>query len=133
MLDMWDPNTWSTEASECRVWATPRLTHCAFVDFEDHQWALQWLWDVKIAKRSDHRKKIPYVCRCEATWVDGVRYYRSLYLHIEIMKRTGIIPETDKHILVDHIDGNTLNCRRGNLQWATYTMNRKNRTDAGAV
>lgn len=143
--DFWDPNTWDTTEPEYYLLLTPRLEPRVRLDYIDYQWAIQWLWDVRYAQRYQKRghkskKRIGYAARSSARHVNGpgrgvrTNYlaYRenfTIYLHIEIMKRTGIPPPTPKHVLVDHIDNDTFNCRRENLQWATHAMNRANRAD----
>lgn len=47
---------------------------------------------------------------------------RNLWLHREVMRR----PSGDQSI-VDHIDGNGLNCRRSNLRVVTQSENMRNR------
>lgn len=51
---------------------------------------------------------------------------RSLYLHREIMIRTGIVQPSPDHKIVDHRNGNSLDCRRANLRWATISENNTN-------
>lgn len=51
----------------------------------------------------------------------------SLYLHREIMLRTGRVQPTPDHKIVDHRNGNSLYCRRANLRWATISMNNTNK------
>jgi hypothetical protein len=51
------------------------------------------------------------------------RIQRSVFIHQEIMRRTGIPQPTPKHKEVDHYpDKRTRNCRRENLRWATRGM-----------
>ena len=123
--DIWDPNTWDWSEREYRIW-TPRLEYGFRVDYVDYIWATRWLWDIKFPKRKDHRKRMAYCYRNTGggTREQGTRWNVSLYLHIEIMRRSGLLPPTPEHTLVDHIDGDTFNCQRFNLQWATYAMNR---------
>lgn len=122
---VFDPNTWDWTEREYRVWVGPQLVHGFLVDYVDYVWATRWLWNPKYPKRGNHRKKMVYCYRTKSFPRTGdFRNDVSMYLHIEIMKRTGIEPPSPLHMLVDHIDGDTLNCTRINLQWATYAMNR---------
>lgn len=122
--DIWDPNTWDFSEPRYYILATPRLSHAFRVDYIDYIYFSQWLWDIKFPKRQAHRKKMAYCCRSTRDFTLDPPLNRSLYLHIEIMNRMGIPMPTPEHRLVDHIDGNTFNCTRDNLQRATYEMNR---------
>jgi hypothetical protein len=95
--------------------------HTVFVtlDDDDLEWARKWRWHW----RKDRRKKKYYATR--STWCQGSR--KTLYLHVEVHKLRGLRRPSSLHFLVDHIDGDTLNCRRDNLRWATGSMNGKNR------
>lgn len=141
--DIWDPNTWDWSEREYYIYLTPHHSHKVRVDYVDYIYFTQWLWDVRGVKPYGTRKRkktILYAARSTAVHVGGVgrkgrgvfgrgeRVNVTLYLHIEIMKRTGIEPPTPEHVLVDHEDGQTLDCRRINLRWATHSMNRTNRT-----
>ena len=50
----------------------------------------------------------------------------GVYLHRAVMFATKIPPLTEQHTIVDHIDGDGLNCRRSNLRWSTPKDNAKN-------
>lgn len=98
------------------------------VSEEDYQWAIQWRWHINHPHKNRNGAK-QYFVRQQS---NGDRAKPKLYLHIEIMKRSGIAPETPEHKLVDHIDGNEWNNRRDNLRWATSTMNNRNVRYVGA-
>lgn len=86
----------------------------------DYDWAQQWKWKPVWSRgRSD---------KCYArrsTWFNGRRV--DLWLHKEICLRHRGLPPTYEHTIGDHEDGDSLNDRRGNLDWATKSMNRNNR------
>jgi len=126
LLDFFDPNTWQCEPHEFRIYLDDRATHWAVVDEEDYHWAIRWRWNLK--QSGGRRGFKPYARRAVSTYYpDGSRLGSdSVYLHIEIMKRSGVPPPSPNHILVDHRNGKSLNCRRSNLRWATYGMNNQN-------
>lgn len=94
--------------------------HC-LIDPEDYEWAIKWKWDTVGSRNCLNR----YASR--ATWANGKR--ARLYLHKEIMKRSGVKPKYKDRTMVDHINGNTLDNRRCNLRWANAAMNRHNDRD----
>lgn len=59
-----------------------------------------------------------------ARWTtkDGVK--TKIYMHRQIMK-------APKHLVVDHLDGNSLNNQRANLRRCTHKTNMGNRNYAG--
>ena len=119
---MFDPNDWELDTHEHRIYADDTLERYAIVDDIDYQWACQWKWHINKPHPTRTGKKEYF--RRSTSW--GQNYKPPLYLHVEIMKRTDVLPETEKHILVDHLDGNEFNCRRSNLVWATHVENRNN-------
>ncbi|MGA7807136.1 HNH endonuclease [Bradyrhizobium sp.] len=87
------------------------------VSAEDYAWATQWRWKW----RWDKRKKKRYAQR--NTTINGVRV--TLFLHKEILARTGKIRPSLFHTIGDHGDGDSLNNQRDNLAWVTPSQNRK--------
>lgn len=123
MFSFFNPNTWVTEEREFRIYGDDHASVWSVVDEIDYQWCIQWLWSPKYSKGD---KKF-YLRRSIQTGVGQyTRTQHTRFLHTEIMERTGILPPSPLHILVDHRDGNSMNCRRANLRWATHSMNNKN-------
>jgi hypothetical protein len=93
----------------------------AIVDAEDYEHVMQWKWHAhggssrkwKYAARKIRRRGGPEKTR---------------FLHHEVLGY-----EPCGGLVVDHIDGNTLNCRKGNLRLCTKQQNnwhRRGRCDA---
>lgn len=125
LLDPFDPNNWPHFIGlphEFRIYGDDRAHEFCVVDEVDYHWAIRWRWHVNKPHPKRNGKK-RYFCRNQS---NAARYLPTLYLHVEIMKRTGIVPTSDLHFLVDHADGDELNCRRANLRWATRSFNNRN-------
>ena len=118
-LDAFDPNTWTLRSPhEYRLYGDDRATMWAVVDEIDYHWAVQWRWAPKVSKGG---KKV-YLYRTGS--INNCKV--SIYLHVAIMERTGILKPSRHHIIADHRNGDGLDCRRHNLRWATPKMNRAN-------
>lgn len=126
-LDPWDPNNWDTLhlrelQREHRIYLDDRGAEYAIVDPIDYQWAVQWRWNALRDKSGN-----VYARRAVSETVGGVRLRTSTaYLHVEIQKRTKKQRPSRFHVLVDHRNGKSLDCRRSNLRWATPSMNTRN-------
>jgi len=106
-----------TTTIEHRIWLDVEAGIYATVSFEDYAWALQWKWQITW----DRHKRKAYATRSTHA---GPRRIK-LYLHKEILVRSMKLPPCGKHVMGDHGDGDSLNCRRDNLEWATPSQNRR--------
>jgi len=123
-VDFFDPNTWSLEDThEYRIYLDDRAQTWALVDAEDYWYFSQWKWHAN----KPHKRRFGKKVYARRSLSNGARYKAPEYLHVAIHKRTGSIPPSLFHTLVDHENGNELDCRRKNLRWATVQENNKNR------
>jgi hypothetical protein len=110
-----------------RLYLGPAAEVFCVLDDQDYAWASRWNWNF-VFNRSG--KKM-YAAR--STRLHGRKGKQTrLYLHKEILKRTGQAPPSKKHHIGDHLDGDSLNNRRANLIWATVQENNRNRFGARA-
>ncbi len=122
--DPFDPRGWPPD-EECRIWLDPENGIFCVVDEVDFQWALQWAWS---ATPNSTRLKWYATRSTRLRGSDGPQV--KVYLHKEILLRHAGPAPSEKHIIGDHLDGDSLNDRRGNLRWATPKENRHNRGGA---
>lgn len=124
MSDPFDPNLLDLSPPERRIYGDNNAQTWHVVDEEDYWYFSRWRWTPKFSHWGDKY----YLRRAVSIHEDGRRVRTiTLYLHIEIMRRTGIKQPTPAHCIVDHRDGDTTLCRRGNLRWATHRLNSLNR------
>ena len=121
--DIWDPNNWVFPIHECRIYGDNLAQIYSVVDEIDYEWCIQWLWSVKFSRRG---KKFYLRRNMQSGSGRIARIRHTRFLHTEVMLRTGIPQPSPLHFLVDHRDGDGMNCRRSNLRWATESMNSKN-------
>ena len=91
------------------------------IDRQDWIWASQHRWYKKRTQRTSGHKLRWYVYRTVS--IRGMRM--SAYLHVLICRRAFGLPPRQS-MVGDHINGDTLDCRRINLRWATRRENRRN-------
>lgn len=121
-MDMWNPNTWDLAPFPRRIYLDDSAETFVTVDEIDYFWAVNWRWHIN-KPHAGRKGNKQYACRSQS---NGKRYLPKLYLHVEIMKRTGVFPPTPNFVLVDHRNGDEFNAQRSNLRWATPKMNRLN-------
>lgn len=148
-IDFFNPNIWAhAEPFEFRIYGDDNAQTWAAVDEDDYHFLVQWKWswDDPGMRRGIARRKPRLRRNVQTTiapsyakghYIDpetgrelrhrSHRVQQKLFLHVVVMLRTGITPETPEHELVDHLDGDERNCRRVNLRWATHTINSNNR------
>lgn len=142
MTDDWDPNVVLAEAAQpCRIYGDDRGEIFALVDVEDYQWLVQWRWSPKWS-RGDRkvylRRNVQESIKDHGKDPDSgvrlrTRVQRTLFLHTAVAQRAGIRPPSDSHVLLDHRNGDGLDCRRANLRWVTNQQNRINVFGSHAV
>lgn len=101
-----------------RIYITPDCSEWATVSRGDYVWALSWCWQFTWDK---HKRK-KYATR--STSLPGGKRIK-IYLHKAVMARADKIPPTPAHTIGDHQDGDSLNCTRENLEYATPSVNRR--------
>lgn len=107
---------------DARLWLDNKALRCVLLDYEDYLWAIRWRWTAKVSRGG---RKF-YATRTESVRNKGLRHDICRFLHVEVHKRTGAAQPSPAHTVVDHRNGDSLDCRRGNLRWATHSMNRRN-------
>jgi len=124
-VDIWNPNNWDLSPRVVSLYLDDRAEEFVLLDEQDYWWACQWRWHCNKARGRNKSRagKKRYPCRSQS---NGRLYKPKLYLHVQIMLRTGILPPSPEHTIVDHRNGNEFDCQRMNLRWATPTMNRLN-------
>jgi HNH endonuclease len=126
-------------AAESEMMKLTALSNNSIVDEVDYHYLIQWRWRIKKSRvwKGTKNPKM-YLSRAgheslglEFKDENGKRIRNrvvsTIFLHTVVMERTGIPrPNTKQKIIVDHANGNGLDCRRKNLRWATLSFNNKN-------
>jgi hypothetical protein len=122
--DFLDPNTWGefNKGFEWRIYGDDLAQIWSVVDEEDYHHLSQWKWSPKWSRG---QRKF-YLRRNVQVGRRSFRTQTTLYLHEAVMMNAGIKRPSDAHLIIDHRDGNSMNCRRSNLRWATHSMNARN-------
>ena len=126
MTDYLDPTAWSSVPMLRVLYLDNTASLRALIDEEDFVWAQQWLWT---STPNSTRSKF-YATR--NTREAGTRRQIKVYLHKEVLRRFEPEPPTPQHTICDHKNGDSLDCRRANLRWATPSENGLNRFGAYA-
>lgn len=122
MDDDWDPNVLLNTRDACRIYGDEKMTIFALVDEIDFSFLSQWRWSPKWSRGG---RKV-YLRRNVQIGPRATRIQRNLFLHQAVMERMGIKPPDEHHVLIDHRNGDSLDCRRANIRWATHKTNRHN-------
>lgn len=124
--DDWDPNNWP----EPMPWRALYLddsddTKFCIVDCIDYEWANKYKW--RLVKSTHPSRGKNGGDKVYVVTTDPKNRHGTVFLHKEIVARAKGPPPHPKAIIGDHINGDSLDDRRRNLQWATAKENRWNR------
>lgn len=119
------------------VWLNPESNLFAIVDRIDLAFAQQWLWLPVGSKSGVRRMEKWYASRTTSLYLgreqdpDGpgnrdARRVIRIWLHKEILLRAKGPPPSKSKTIGDHLNGNSLDCRRHNLKWVSSSENRRN-------
>lgn len=135
--DPFDPRTWDPEPAPDATYAiclSNRWDLHVLLDYQDYLWAKDWLWchtygSGRISPTTWTIERPDSIYARRSVQIDGFLpsgrpRYGNLFLHCEILTRwKGPRP---RNRIGDHRNGNTLDCRRRNLRWATKSQNSMN-------
>ena len=139
-LDFFDPNTWSRDDFEYRIYADDYANDYAIVDEIDYQYLAQWRWKLCFSRiHAGTKRPKAYLGRSVPTIIgkdykdeNGKRKQQrivsTVFLHQVVMTRKGDIkPISNKKIVIDHANGKEFDCRRSNLRYTTIGFNNMNK------
>ena len=125
-IDFLDPRHWPQEPAEYVIRLCNRdASLVALVDYEDYAWARQHTWGYCLSKQGDGRSE-KFYAKTRIKTGPGCRDREWVYLHKAILQRAKGPPKHPAYSIADHRNGESLDCRRENLRWATPSMNRIN-------
>lgn len=86
---------------------------------EDYAYLTQWLWTFAVSHRGGG---LIYIRRS----IRVGDYNKTILMHRVILERAVGAPPSDRHTC-DHLDGDTFNNQRYNLEWATHSEQMRRR------
>lgn len=119
-VELWGPAPLPYQPAIC---LSDRFDIHALVSEEDYDWARRWHWSLKYASG----------IKCAFDKMYAYRQIRigakkqTVWLHREVAWRKLGPPPSPLHTMSDHLNGDSLDCRRENLRWATASQNAKNK------
>lgn len=114
------------------IWLDPSRDLYAIVSVVDLAFAQSWLWTPIHSKSGPRRIDKVYARRTASIYTGpegervSSRYNINVWLHKEILLRAKGPPPSRSKTIGDHINGNSLDCRRENLRWSSSSENRRN-------
>lgn len=136
--DFMDPNTISSMCNEneepCRIYGDDKGLIYALVDREDFQFLSQWKWSPKFSrggKKIYLRRNLQILHEASKVCPETgsrlrKRTQKTLFLHQAVMELKGDKPQTPDHCIIDHRNGNSMDCRKSNIRWVTRSQNNQN-------
>lgn len=95
-----------------QLWLSERHSIWCLVDADDWEWIGQWRWNWAWHRNSQYSR---YAKRNVGTARSTVYLHRELMIHYE--------PDFNRALVVDHINGQSLDNRRANLRGLTSAQN----------